>query len=474
VDGFAFINFLRTVKVSYLLDNINFDTILRATLLFFVSTVFFLLAAGRSSRMGASTSKILFPLGGRRVVDYVIDTIHQSRQSKIYAVVSREVEIYLAKNYPDIVCVRQDEPKGTGDAFQIAFRAAEKDMKMDNISIVVTLGDLPLIQKEDLQPLENACDCDVTVMGMTPPNPSWYGRLVTNGNQVERIVENKEATPEEKEIKICNTGIMQIKGFVARTFLSMMKKRCTTAEYYLTDIVEQANKCLFIHGRWESFLGVNTREELSKAEKILQERWRARATQEGAFLINPESVFFSFDTQTKKDVVIEPFVRFGPGVVIEKNAVIKSFSFLSECTIGEDSTVGPYAHVRQGTKVGKGAIIGSFVETKDAEIGENSQAKHLSYLGNVGIENNVNIGAGTIVCNYDGHTKHKTHIGADTLVGSNSSLIAPLSVGKKVTIGAGSVIGSDVPDETLAVARNKQKNIPLSKHSKHLNRRKKK
>ena len=316
-------------------------------------------------------------------------------------------------------------------------------------------------------------DSDVIVIGMTPPNPSWYGRLVTNGNQVDRIVENKEATPEEKEIRLCNTGVMKIKASVARTFLSKKRKKCSTSEDYLTDIVQQTKNAFFIHGRWESFLGVNTREELSAAEKILQNRWRMRATKEGAFLIDPESVFFAFDTQTSKDVTIDPFVRFGPGVVIEKKSVIKSFSFLSGCTIEKESTIGPYAHIRQGTKVGKGSNIGSFVETKNADIGENSQAKHLSYLGDVTIGANVTIGAGSIMCNYDGHKKYQIMIGSNTLIGANTSLIAPLSVGERVTIGAGSVIASDVPDENLAVSRQKQNNITLSKDSKHLNRKKK-
>lgn len=440
----------------------------------FLDTVFFLLAAGRSSRMEASLSKILFPLGGRRVVDYMIDAIGCPDQSKIYAVVSQEVESYLNKNYPKIRCVRQDQPNGTGDAFARAFSVADQEIEMDRVSIVVTLGDLPLVQKEDLQMLERInSDCDVMLIGMTPPDPSCYGRLVTNGNQVDRIIESKESSPEEKEIKICNTGVMKIKGSFARDFLSKMKKSQKTLEYYLTDIVEHTKSSFFIQGMWESFLGVNTREELSVAEKILQKRWRTRAMKQGAFLIDPDSVFFSFDTETNKDVIIDPFVRFGPGVVLKQNAVIRSFSFLSGCTIHEKAVIGPYAHIRPGTSIGKESSIGCFVETKNANIGEKSQAKHMIYLGDVTVGDNVNIGAGTITCNYDGHLKHKTIIESDTFIGSNTSIIAPVSIGQKATIGAGSVIVSHVPHEHLAFSRQKQKNIPLKKESKHLNRRKK-
>jgi bifunctional UDP-N-acetylglucosamine pyrophosphorylase/glucosamine-1-phosphate N-acetyltransferase len=439
-----------------------------------MTNLFFIFAAGKSSRMMASTSKVLFPLGGRRVIDYVIDASPVDHDH-IYVTVSPEVERYVQSRYPNIHCVRQDDPKGTGSAFACLVHAAERRVSMCDVTITVALGDLPLIRKEDLQPLDRyRSDADVVVIGMTPPNPSWYGRLVTEGEHVKGIVESKNATPEEKEITLCNTGVMKIKGQCVHDFLSIMKKNHVTGEYYLTDLISHVRQAFYINAHWESFLGVNTKEELVHVEKLLQKRWRARAFKEGAFLTDPETVFLSFDTQFNKDVIVDPFVRFGPGVVLENNVFVGAFSALSDCTIGAFSTVGPHACVRSGTRTKEHVAIGSFVDVKQSTLGQHCQAKHLSYIGNATLGDNVNIGAGTVTCNYDGHCKHETLIESDTFVEANSSLIAPVTIGKKVTVGAGTVVGSNVPDHHLAVARCQQKNIPLSSNSKHLNRPQKK
>jgi bifunctional UDP-N-acetylglucosamine pyrophosphorylase/glucosamine-1-phosphate N-acetyltransferase len=438
-----------------------------------METVVFVLAAGKSSRMNSSISKVLSPLGGRRVLDYVLDIAKHWGGDAPYVVASPYLATSLEQETIHVVV--QEEPRGTGHAFSLAFNAAlDRDPHLLKKEILVLLGDVPLLQTKDIEPLMAPFSADVAVIAMTPPDPLAYGRLIVEQGKLKAIVESRDATSEQLSISLCNTGVMRINASFAHRVLPTLTPSPTTGEYYYTDFIHKADHAIAVEGQWDHFLGINTRQELAQAEESLQNRFRERAFEQGAFLMDPHSTFFSFDTRVHRDVVIHPFTCFGPQVALEEGVVIHSFCSLSGCHIKKGSSVGPFAHMRLGTTVGPYATIGNFVETKNAQIGYASQAKHLSYLGDVIIGDHVNIGAGTLTLNYDGHTKHKTTIEEGVSIGGNTSLVAPLTIGANATVGAGSVITKNVPEHTLSLSRSEQKTIPLPASSKHLNRPKKK
>lgn len=438
-----------------------------------MESVVFVLAAGNSKRMNSSLSKVLSPLGGRRVLDYVLEIAKHWAGDNIYVVTSPRLAPFLKEERVHLVV--QEEASGTGDAFALAFKAAlAQDPGLLKKEILVLLGDVPLLEIQDIEPLMSAVSPEVAVIAMTPPDPLAYGRVIIEQGKLKAVVESRDATAEQLSISLCNTGVMRINASFAHRVLPTLTPSPKTGECYFTDFICKSDKAIAVNGQWDHFLGINTRQELSKAESALQNRFRERAFEQGAFLIHPESTFFSFDTQVARDTIIHPFTVFGPQVILEEGVVIHSFSSLSGCHIKQGSTVGPFAHVRLGTTIGPYATLGNFVETKNAHLGYASQAKHLSYLGDVTIGDHVNIGAGTLTLNYDGHTKHKTIIEDGVSIGGNACLVAPLTIGSDATVGAGSVITKNVPEKTLALSRSEQKAIRLSDDSKHLNRPKKK
>jgi bifunctional UDP-N-acetylglucosamine pyrophosphorylase/glucosamine-1-phosphate N-acetyltransferase len=300
----------------------------------------------------------------------------------------------------------------------------------------------------------------VVVLGFEARDPTGYGRLLLKDGRITAIREERDASAEERTVTLCNGGLMAIRGDVALALLERIGNRNAKGEYYLTDVVEVANdlghRTVTVTALEEEVQGINDRAQLAAAERTIQERLRSAAMAAGVTLVAPETVFFSHDTKIGRDVVIEPYVVFGPGVVVEENAVIHAFSHLEGARVAAGASVGPYARLRPGASLGPKAKVGNFVEIKNADLGEGAKVSHLTYLGDATVGAEVNIGAGTITCNYDGFGKYRTVIGDGAFIGSNSSLVAPLTIGKGAYIGSGSVITNDVPDDALAVARGRQ------------------
>ncbi|HYD30288.1 MAG TPA: bifunctional UDP-N-acetylglucosamine diphosphorylase/glucosamine-1-phosphate N-acetyltransferase GlmU, partial [Azospirillaceae bacterium] len=306
-----------------------------------------------------------------------------------------------------------------------------------------------------------AGDPAVVVLGMRPHDPGAYGRVVVQNGEVEKIVEYLDATPEERAIDLCNGGLMAFHGPRLFELLPRIEPNNAKGEYYLTDLVQLARSAghavRVVEGSVEDVMGVNSRAELAEAEVLLQRRLRRAAMDNGATLIDPDTVWFSWDTRLGRDVVIGPSVFFGPGVTVADRVEIKAFSHLEGMTVGAGATIGPFARLRPGAELAEGVHIGNFVEIKNAKIEAGAKVNHLTYIGDARIGAKANIGAGTITCNYDGFAKHHTDIGAGAFIGSNTALVAPVKIGDGALIGAGSTIAADVPADAIAVVRAEQR-----------------
>ncbi|MEK7264923.1 MAG: bifunctional UDP-N-acetylglucosamine diphosphorylase/glucosamine-1-phosphate N-acetyltransferase GlmU, partial [Pseudomonadota bacterium] len=332
--------------------------------------------------------------------------------------------------------------------------------------VVVLYADTPLVEAATLNALieEVAGGAAVAVLGFTPDDPGAYGRLKlgTDGS-LEAIIEAKDASAEELAIEIVNSGVMAIESAFLTRALPQLTDANAKREYYLTDIVAIARKegraCAVVEADEDEVVGVNSRVELAVAEEIFQDRRRLASMEEGVTLIDPATVYFSFDTKIAGDVVIEPNVFFGPGVAVASGATIKAFSHLEGASVGAGASVGPFARLRPGARLGEEAKVGNFVEVKNADLGPGAKVSHLTYIGDAAIGAKANIGAGTITCNYDGFSKHKTEIGAGAFIGSNTALVAPVKIGEGAYVGSGSVITKDVEADALAVARGRQSEI---------------
>ncbi|MBY0408215.1 MAG: bifunctional UDP-N-acetylglucosamine diphosphorylase/glucosamine-1-phosphate N-acetyltransferase GlmU, partial [Rickettsiales bacterium] len=334
--------------------------------------------------------------------------------------------------------------------------------------VLVLYGDTPMIGTETIAALlekhanEKAA---ISLLGMQPQPPTGYGRLVMKtAPYVERIVECKDASPKEKEITWVWAGVIAFDAAFLREGLNALTPSPVTNEYYLTALIEMATakglKTVMQPVSVTEAMGINTRAQLAEAEAALQQQLRLRAMENGATLIDPMSVYLSPDTQLGRDVVVHPQVVFGPGVSVADNVEIRSFCHLEGATIAASAIIGPYARLRPGSVVGEGAHVGNFVELKKATLGKGAKANHLSYIGDASVGEGANIGAGTITCNYDGVNKHETIIGAHAFIGSNSALVAPVTIGEGAVVGAGSTITQNVPADSLALARSQQVSIP--------------
>jgi len=361
----------------------------------------------------------------------------------------------------------QDPPRGTGDAVRVARLALEgKLAALDDV--VILYGDAPLLQTETIARLLEArrtTGAAVAVAGMRPADPGPYGRLVLGADgAVERIVEARDATPAEAAITLCNGGMMAVAAAHLFDLVDRLENINAKREFYLTDIVGIARSLDLVTTHVElpaeEVLGVNTRAELAEAEALMQARLRRRAMAEGATLVAPETVFFAADTRLGRDVVVEPNVVFGPGVTIADNVRVRAFSHLDGATIAEGAIVGPYARLRPGAVLERNVHVGNFVEVKASRLGAGVKANHLSYLGDADIGAETNIGAGTITCNYDGYNKHRTVIGAGAFIGSDSALVAPVTIGDGAYVATGSVVTADVPADALSIARSRQVDKP--------------
>ncbi|GAB6854262.1 bifunctional UDP-N-acetylglucosamine diphosphorylase/glucosamine-1-phosphate N-acetyltransferase GlmU [Asaia astilbis] len=355
-------------------------------------------------------------------------------------------------------CVVQKDRLGTGHAA----RMAEELFGEGDVAILY--ADNPLITEQtmrDLLETRRAQGTILSLLAMCPSDPGRYGRVIVQEGSVREIIEWKDATEAQRAVTLCNAGVLCADAVALRRWLAALRNDNAQGEYYLTDVVAQAAKEGEVHhveAPAEELAGINSRAELAGAEASLQKRLRLAAMDAGVTLVAPETVFLSADTVFEPDVVVEPNVVFGPGVTVQSGARIRAFSHLEGCVVGREALIGPYARLRPGTTCGVASHVGNFVELKATQLGDGAKANHLTYLGDSTIGARTNVGAGTITCNYDGVFKHRTIIGEDVFVGSDSILVAPLAIGNHALIAAGSVITKDVEPEALALGRATQIN----------------
>jgi bifunctional UDP-N-acetylglucosamine pyrophosphorylase/glucosamine-1-phosphate N-acetyltransferase len=431
-----------------------------------------ILAAGEGTRLKSARPKVLHEIAGQPMICHVIDALRPLAPAETVIVLGRKSDS-VARAVSPLPSVIQSPPRGTGDAVRAAGPAL-RDRLGDIADIVVLFGDTPLLRAETIAALidsrRRTPEVTVAVAGMRPSDPAPYGRLVLDPNRLDRdgallrIVEAKDAGPDELLIGLCNGGIMAIDARHAFDLVDRIGSDNAKREFYLTDIVAiaraQGLSCRVAELPAEELLGVNTRAELAAAEALMQNRLRRRAMDEGATLIAPETVFLHADTRLGRDVVVEPNVVFGPGVTVADNVLIRSFSHLEGATIAEGAIVGPFARLRPGAVLEAQVHVGNFVEVKATRLGAGVKASHLSYLGDSDIGAGTNIGAGTITCNYDGFNKFRTIIGDNAFIGSNTALVAPVTVGDGAYVATGSVVTSDVPADALTIARARQVDKP--------------
>ncbi len=425
------------------------------------ATAVVLLAAGAGTRMRSALPKTLHPIAGRPMIGHVLAAARALDPERLVAVVGADGDAVAAAVAPVPAAV-QTPALGTAHAV----RAARRHLDGFDGRVLIVYGDTPLITAGTMRALAAALDAPdppaVAVLGFRPDDPEGYGRLVLGpGGALEAIVEEREARAAEREIRLCNAGLMAVDSRHLMRLAGAVGRDNAKGEHYLTDIVALARTrglgCAVCETADDAeVMGVNDRADLARAEAAMQRRLRGRALAGGATLIDPASVHLSFDTALGEDVTIGPQVVFGPGVRVGDRAEIRAFSHIEGAEIGAGAVVGPFARLRPGARIGARVRIGNFVEIKAAVVEEGARVGHLSYVGDARVGRAANIGAGTITCNYDGAVKSRTEIGADAFVGSNSALVAPVRIGDRALVGAGSVITRDVPDGALALARGRQ------------------
>jgi len=427
------------------------------------SSLTVVLAAGEGTRMRSSLPKVLHPVAGQPLLTHVLQAAPQGEGAALAVVVGPDHEAVASevkRVRPDATTFIQAERLGTAHAVL----AAREAIAHGADDLLVAFGDTPLISAKTFArlraPLEKGAA--LAVLGFRAADPTGYGRLLLEGDRLVAIREHADATPEERRVTLCNAGVMAFEGHRALEILDRIGNANSKNEYYLVDAVaivrEMGLEAVVIETSEDEVRGINTKAQLAEAEAVMQARLRKQALEAGVTLIAPDTVYLAADTTFGKDVTIEPFVVIGPGVSIGDGAVIHSFSHIVQAAIGKKTSVGPYARLRPGTSLGDGARIGNFVETKAAILEAGVKVNHLSYIGDAHVGANSNIGAGTITCNYDGFSKHKTIIGEGAFIGTNSSLVAPVKIGNGAYIGSGSVITKEVPDDALAVERSPQVN----------------
>jgi len=416
-----------------------------------------LLAAGLGTRMRSSLPKAIHPIAGRPMLAHLIASA-ASVFDRLVVVIGPDMPELAALAAPHTVVV-QHERKGTAHA------ALQAMPHFGDGDVAVLYADNPLVTPETLQRLlaRRADDTGLALLAMRPQDPARYGRVIEANGLVSEIVEFKDATDAQRAIGLCNAGVLCADAQDFGRWLQQVGSDNAAGEFYLTDVVSIANAAgaavRAVEAPESELRGINSRAELAQAEATIQTRLRAAAMDAGVTLVAPETVFFSADTLIAPDVIVHPNVVFGPGVRIGAFAEIKAFSHLEGCTVGEGALIGPYARLRPGAKIGANAHVGNFVEVKNAELGEGAKANHLTYIGDASVGARTNVGAGTITCNYDGVFKHRTQIGEDVFVGSNSILVAPVSIGDRALVTAGSVITADVPAEAMAFGRARQSTL---------------
>jgi bifunctional UDP-N-acetylglucosamine pyrophosphorylase / glucosamine-1-phosphate N-acetyltransferase len=430
-----------------------------------ISALAIVLAAGEGTRMRSSRPKVIHEIAGLSMVGHVLTSVGKAGLAAASVVVGPNREDVAAAAravMPGVAVHVQTDRKGTAHA---TLHAAE-DISRGYDVIVVLFGDTPLVRPETIRRL---CDAvlgghHVVALGFRAADPTNYGRLITESDSLLAIREHKDASEAERQIDLCNAGLMALDGKRAREILDRIGNSNAQNEYYLTDAVEVARamglKTVAVEAPEAEVMGVNDRVQLAAAERVLQDRMRDAAMRAGVTMIDPATVYFSHDTKIGRDVIVEPNVFFGVGVEIGDSAIIHANSHIEQATIGDGAHIGPFARLRPGTVLGKSAKVGNFVEIKNADVADGAKVNHLSYIGDATVGAKANIGAGVITCNYDGYFKHRTVVGANAFVGSNASLVAPVTIADGSFVGSGSVVTSDVPAGSLALARGQQVNKP--------------
>src|SRR6516165_2395434 len=425
------------------------------------SCIAIVLAAGEGTRMRSRQPKVLHEIAGRSLLAHVLGAVRAAGATASAVVIgpdSETVEGEARRVMTGAEIFVQEERRGTADAVLAAKAAIARGA--DNILVI--FGDTPLISPQTLVRMREAlaAGAALLVLGFRPKDPSGYGRLVVENGELIAVREELDASAAERAIDLCNGGSMGFAGKTALEILTRIENNNRKSEFYLTDAVAVARsmklKAVAIETEEDDVRGINTKAQLAETEAVCQQHLRQAAMDAGVTLVAPETVFLAADTKFGRDVVVEPFVVFGPGVTIEDNSIIRAFSHLDRAHVGKGASVGPYARLRPGARLEEDVHVGNFVEVKEAVIGAGAKANHLSYIGDATVGAGANVGAGTITCNYDGVGKHRTEIGRDAFVGSNSALVAPVKIGDGAYIGSGSVITHDVPADALAVARGRQ------------------
>jgi bifunctional UDP-N-acetylglucosamine pyrophosphorylase/glucosamine-1-phosphate N-acetyltransferase len=392
---------------------------------------------------------------------HVLTAVRQAGGSAVAVVVGPDagaVSTEATRNAPGADIFIQKERRGTAHAVL----AAEQALGRGADDVLVIFGDTPLIRPDTLRQMRDALakGAAIAVLGFRPKDPTGYGRLVLEGTELVAIREELDATAAERAIGLCNGGLMAFAGKSALTILKRIGNDNRKGEFYLTDAIAIARdmklKAVVIETEEDDVRGINTKAQLAETEAALQQRLRKAAMDAGVTLVAPETVFLAADTKFGRDVTVEPYVVFGLGVTVEDNAVIRSFSHLDHAHVGKGALVGPYARLRPGAKLGADVHIGNFVEVKESVIEDGAKANHLAYIGDARLGAGSNFGAGAIVCNYDGAAKHRTDIGKGAFIGSNSALVAPVTIGDGAYVATGSVITQNVPEDGLAIARERQ------------------
>jgi bifunctional UDP-N-acetylglucosamine pyrophosphorylase / glucosamine-1-phosphate N-acetyltransferase len=419
------------------------------------------LAAGEGTRMRSRRPKVLHEIAGRSLLAHVLDAVREAGGTSTAVVVgpdSQAVAAEAKRVIPGAETFVQSERRGTAHAVLAAKAAIARGAD----DVLVIFGDTPLIRPQTLARMREALvgGAAVVVLGFRPKDPTGYGRLVSQDGELVAIREELDASAAERAIDLCNGGLMAFAGKTALAILERIDDRNRKSEFYLTDAVAIARsmklKAVAIETEEDDVRGINTKAQLAETEAALQQRLRKAAMEAGVTLVAPETVFLSVDTKFGQDVVVEPFVFFGPGVTVEDNALIRSFCHFDHAHIGKGAQVGPYARLRPGARLGADVHIGNFVEIKASEIEDGAKANHLAYIGDTRLGAGSNFGAGAIVCNYDGVAKHRTDIGKGAFIGSNSALVSPVTVGDGAYVATGSVITQNVPADGLAIARTRQ------------------
>ena len=418
-----------------------------------------ILAAGKGTRMKSDLHKVLHPIAGRPMLPHLIDSAGQLSPERVVVVTGAGREQVEAAVAPlGVGTALQAEQLGTGHAVAQA-REALAGFEGD---VLILYGDVPLVETATMRRMIDRLgqgDCPAAVvLGFRPSDPAAYGRVIADADgRIDRMVEFKDASIEERAVTLCNSGLMAVRSEDLFGLLDRVGNDNAAGEYYLPDIVMLAasdgRHSAVIETEAGEVAGVNSRGELAVVEGDWQQRRRTRAMVEGATLIAPDTVWFSHDTKIGRDVVIEPHVVFGPGVQVADGVTIHAFSHLEGAKVSSGADIGPYARLRPGADVREGARVGNFVEMKKAVLGPGAKANHLTYLGDAEVGAGANIGAGTITCNYDGFLKYRTVIGEGAFIGSNSALVAPVTIGAGAIVGAGAVVTSDVEADALALVR---------------------